>query len=190
MKLLHLDSSILGDQSVSRQLTASVVQNLRTSDPSLQIISRDLTAEPIPHLTLATLPSANAGTRQDLNEFLEADIVVIGAPMYNFTLPSQLKAWIDRIVIAGETFRYSEQGPEGLIGDKRVIIILSRGGLYGAGAALENMEHLETYLRGIFGFLGVSPQFITADGISLGPDQRAEAIENALAQAANISAGQ
>ena len=116
-----------------------------------------------------------------LEEFLTADIVVIGAPMYNFTIPSQLKAWIDRILVAGKTFRYGATGPEGLAGNKRMIIAISRGGLYGSGAPAAVLEHLETYLRGVFGFIGVSnPELIVAEGLGLGPEQRAGSMQRAL----------
>jgi FMN-dependent NADH-azoreductase len=188
MKLLHIDSSILGEGSVSRQLTASIVEQLRNADPSLEVTSRDLVADPIPHLTLATLPAANPDARADLKQFQAADIVVIGAPMYNFALPSQLKAWIDQIVVAGETFHYTETGPAGLAGGKRVIVALSRGGHYGPGSPAESLEHLETYLRGTFGFLGITPEFIAADGIALGPDARAASIEKALGSVSALAA--
>src|SRR6202012_3032201 len=96
-----------------------------------------------------------------LEEFLAADIIVIGAPMYNFTIPSQLKAWIDRIVVGGKTFKYGANGPEGLAGNKRVIVAISRGGFYGAGTPTAALEHLESYLRGVFGFIGIrNPDFI------------------------------
>src|ERR1700712_5755937 len=102
--------------------------------------------------------------RTVLDEFLAADIVVVGAPMYNFTLPSQLKAWIDRVVVAGKTFRYGPQGAEGLAGNKRVIVAISRGGFSGPGTPAAALEHLESYLRGVFGFIGVtSLEFISAD---------------------------
>ena len=102
MKLLHLDSSITGDGSVSRQLSAAVVAKLRAADPSIEISYRDLVANPIDHLTLGLLPAASPDSRAVLDQFLASDVIVIGAPMYNFTLPSQLKAWLDRILIAGE----------------------------------------------------------------------------------------
>jgi FMN-dependent NADH-azoreductase len=124
-----------------------------------------------------------------LEEFLAADIVVIGAPMYNFSLPSQLKAWIDRIVVRGKTFKYGAQGPEGLAGDKRVIVALSRGGYYGPDTPMAALEHLETYLRGIFGFIGVTNlDFIAADGIQVGPEQREKAVASALQAATNLRA--
>ena len=116
-----------------------------------------------------------------LAEFLVADTVVLGAPMYNFTIPSQLKAWIDRIVVAGKTFKYGAEGPEGLAGHKRVIVAVTRGGFYGAGTPMAALEHLESYLRGVFGFIGVTQlEFIAADGIQLGPEHREQALAGAL----------
>ena len=116
-------------------------------------------------------------------------IVVLGAPMYNFTIPSQLKAWIDRILVAGKTFKYSAQGFEGLAGNKRVIVAISRGGFYGAGAKAAASEHLETYLRWVFGFIGVNnPEFISADGVQIGPEHREKALAGALQAAGNLDA--
>ena len=104
--------------------------------------------------------------------------------MYNFTVPTQLKAWIDHVVIAGKTFRYGPNGPEGLAGNKRVIIAISRGCLYGAGSPAAPAENVESYLRAVFGFIGIQPEFIIAEGIMMGPDQREKALGGAL-QAAN-----
>jgi FMN-dependent NADH-azoreductase len=175
MKLLHLDSSVLGPHSVSRQVSAAIVDRLRKATPGLEITYRDLTLTPLAHLSGSHLAAgqgapAEASLREDiaagqavLDEFLAADIVVLGAPMYNFTIPSQLKAWIDRILVAGKTFKYSAQGVEGLAGNKRVIVAISRGGFYGAGTPAAVGEHLETYLRWVFGFIGVTnPEFISA----------------------------
>jgi FMN-dependent NADH-azoreductase len=115
--------------------------------------------------------------------------VVLGAPMYNFTIPSQLKAWIDRIVVAGKTFKYGAQGVEGLAGNKRVIIAISRGGFYGADTPMAVGEHLETYLRWVFGFIGVkNPEFIFADGIQVGPEHREKALAGALQAATDLHA--
>lgn len=194
LKLLHIDASILGANSASRQLSGAVVERLRKATPDVEITYRDLAAEPLRHLSGAHLAAAQgaspetadlrhdlAASRAVLEEFLSADTVVIGAPMYNFTLPSQLKAWIDRIVVAGKTFRYGASGPEGLAGNKRVIIAISRGGFYGPGAPAAALEHLETYLRGILGFIGVtSPEFIVAEGLLLGPEQREKSMHSAL----------
>ena len=198
MKLLHIDASIQGANSASRQLSGAVVERLRKTTPDLEITYRDLASDPLWHLSGAHLAAAqgaspdSADLRHDLaasqavlEEFLAADVVVIGAPMYNFTIPSQLKAWIDRIVVAGKTFRYGASGPEGLAANKRVIIAISRGGLYGPGAPAAALEHLETYLRGILGFIGVTnPEFIVAEGLLLGAEQRDKSMQSAL-QAAN-----
>ena len=123
-----------------------------------------------------------------LDEFLAADVIVIGAPMYNFTLPTQLKAWIDRIVIAGKTFQYAANGPEGLAKGKRVIIALARGGFYNQGSPAAALEHLETYLRGIFNFIGIEPEFVAADGLAVSPEQRQESIKLALGETVRLAA--
>ena len=169
MKLLHIDSSILGGNSASRQVSAAIVDQLTKATSGLDIVYRDLAAEPLSHLSgelfaarQGVVPESPAmqedlaASQAVLDEFLGADIVVIGAPMYNFTIPSQLKAWIDRILVAGKTFRYGAAGPEGLAGNKRVIIAISRGGLYGPGMPAAAFEHVESYLRGVFGFIGVT----------------------------------
>jgi FMN-dependent NADH-azoreductase len=201
MKLLHIDSSVLGPHSVSRQVSAAIVDRLRLETPNLAITYRDLSSTPLAHLSGSHLAAAQgapaeAALAQDLaagqavlEEFLAADIVVLGAPMYNFTIPSQLKAWIDRIVVAGKTFKYGAQGPEGLAGNKRVIIAVSRGGFYGPGTPAAVGEHLETYLRWVFGFIGVAnPEFIPADGIQMGPEHREKALAGALHAATNLNA--
>lgn len=178
MKLLHIDSAITGEQSVSRKLSADIVGHLKASAPDLEVIYRDLVATPFGHLTLDDMPAPGESTWV-LDEFLDADIVVIGAPMYNFTVSSQLKAWIDRILIAGKTFRYGEAGPVGLAGEKRIIVGLSRGGLYSEGAPAREHEHAETYLKTVLGFIGVTPEFVIAEGLLLGDEQRATAVAQA-----------
>jgi FMN-dependent NADH-azoreductase len=194
MKLLHIDSSILGEGSASRRLSAAIVAVFARAAPDLEIVRRDLDADPIPHLDSRRLPAvrpANApqgatGVLDDkgaeaLDEFLAADVVVIGAPMYNFTIPSQLKAWIDRILIAGKTFRYSEGGPVGLAGGKRVIIASSRGGLYAPGMPFEANDFQERYLRAVFAFIGIEDvEIVRAEGLALGPEQRDAAVRAAL----------
>jgi FMN-dependent NADH-azoreductase len=201
MKLLHIDSSVLGPHSVSRQISAAAVDRLRQATPDLEVVYRDLTLTPLAHLSGSHLAAAQGATPEAalqpdlaagaavLNEFLAADIVVLGAPMYNFTIPSQLKAWIDRIVVAGKTFKYGAQGVEGLAGNKRVIIAISRGGFYGADTPMAVGEHLETYLRWVFGFIGVkNPEFIFADGIQVGPEHREKALAGALQAATDLHA--
>ncbi len=201
MKLLHIDSSVLGPHSVSRQLSAAIVDRLRKARPGLETAYRDLATTPLahlsgPHLAAAQGAAPEADLQRDLaagqavmDEFLAADIVVLGAPMYNFTIPSQLKAWIDRIVVAGKTFKYSEQRVEGLAGNKRVIIAVSRGGYYGAGSPAAAGEYVETYLRWVFGFIGVTNlEFISADGVQVGPEHREKALAGALEAATNLRA--
>ena len=183
MTILHIDSSISGENSASRMLTRSIVDQLKTSQWGEQVVYRDLAANPLPHLTLDAFADTSV-----LDEFLAADTVVVGAPMYNFTLPTQLKAWIDRLAIAGTTFHYTENGPEGLVKDKRVIIALARGGFYGEGSPAAALEHLETYLRGMFNFIGVEPEFVAADGLAIGPEQREQSISEALGETLRLAA--
>lgn len=180
MTILHIDSSITGDASVSRQLTAAIVRHLTAADPNARVVTRDLAAEPLDHISLGAFADTAV-----VDEFLAADTVVVGAPMYNFSVPSQLKAWIDRIAVAGKTFRYTEAGPEGLAGGKRVIVAVSRGGFYAAENA---WEHVETYLTGLFNFLGVEPEFVHADGINYGPEQREAGIASGLAEVEKLAA--
>src|SRR5204862_5131718 len=168
MKLLHIDSSVLGPHSVSRQVSAAIVERLRQSTSGLQVSYRDLTLTPLAHLSGLHLAASQGATPEPslqpdlaagqavLEEFLAADIVVIGAPMYNFTIPSQLKAWIDRILVAGTTFKYGPQGVEGLAGNKRVIVAISRGGFYGAGPPAAVGGDLETSLRWVVGVIGIA----------------------------------
>lgn len=180
MTILKIDSSITGENSVSRVLTASIVNQLSAANPSAKVIERDLVNQPLDHLTLGAFADSAV-----IDEFLAADTVVIGAPMYNFSISSQLKSWIDRIAVAGKTFRYSETGPEGLVGEKRVIVAISRGGFYDAG---NSFEHTETYLRSLFNFIGVEPEFVHADGVNYGPEQRVAAIANGLAEVERLAA--
>lgn len=183
MTILHLDSSINGDNSASRVLSRSILEQLTSAQPGTEVVYRDLTADPLPHLTLDAFADTSV-----LDEFLAADTVVIGAPMYNFTVPTQLKSWLDRILVAGKTFRYTENGPEGLAGGKRVIIALARGGVYDANSAASALEHLETYLRGVFNFIGIEPEFLAADGLNFGPEQREQSLKQALGETVRLAA--
>ncbi|VWC02215.1 azoreductase [Burkholderia lata] len=201
MKLLHIDSSILGQGSVSRELSAEVVATFRARDPGLAVTRLDLAVTPIGHLTADHLAAAQGAPIADalkadveigqraLDEFLAADIVVIGAPMYNFGIASQLKAWIDRISVAGTTFRYGENGPVGLCGGKKLVVASSRGGVYSEGSPAAAFDHQETYLKAAFGFLGITDiTFIRAEGVAMGQDTRSGAIASAKEAAAALAA--
>ncbi|MBA2467433.1 MAG: NAD(P)H-dependent oxidoreductase [Sphingomonas sp.] len=183
MTILHIDSSITGEASASRAISRSILDRLVAQNPRADVITRDLVADPLPHLTLAAMADT-----QVLGEFLAADTIVIGAPMYNFTLPTQLKAWLDRILIAGKTFRYTADGPEGLAKGRRVIVALARGGIYDAGSPAAALEHLETYLRGVFNFIGIDPEFVAADGLNISPERREVSIRAALGETVRLAA--
>lgn len=197
MKLLHVDSSILGAGSVSRTLTADLVRTQQRLHPDLEVVYRDVSAEPFQHLSGAHLAAAQGATpaagvdleasRTALEEFLSADVVVIGAPMYNFSIPSQLKAWIDRLAVAGKTFRYTEKGPEGLAGGKKVFVVSSRGGAY-ADTPIAFLDHQESYLRAVFGFLGITDiTFIRAENVARS-ELRAKSIDAARHQITHLAA--
>lgn len=183
MKLLKIDSSALGTQSATRELTDAIVSDWKRREPGLELVARDLDRQPIPHLTQAIVSKTDEiGARlgeQVLQEFLAADVVVIGAPMYNFGIPSTLKAWIDRIAIAGRTFRYTAAGPEGLVHGKKVIVASARGSALGDA---NPADFQETYLRQVLGFIGVTDiEFVRAEGLGLSPAHRAEALRAAHA---------
>jgi len=181
MKLLHLDASVLGDNSVTRQLSAAVVARFRENIDGLEVSYRDLDSNPIPHLRSGSLAQADAAEAADaeavMQQFLAADVLVIGAPMYNFSIPSTLKAWIDRVAVAGRTFKYTEAGAVGLAGGKRVIIVSARGGIYADSPA----DFQEPLLRQVFAFLGINDvEFVRAEGIAYSPKHREDAIAAAL----------
>lgn len=194
MKLLHIDSSILGEHSASRQLSHELVEAWKAAQPQAEVSYRDLASDAISHFSSATLQAAgtaealrDAALRHEaelsastLAEFLAADAVVIAAPMYNFSIPSQLKAWIDRIAVAGQTFRYTEVGPEGLCGNKKVIIVSTAGGLHVGQPT--GVGH-EDYLKVMLGFLGITDiEFVRAHGLAYGEDVRSKALSDARAQ--------
>jgi FMN-dependent NADH-azoreductase len=201
--ILQVDSSILGDASVSRRLTSAIVERLLVLAPAAHVVHRDVAAAPLPQYTGAVAftraqPADAQGPSGDrdvalldaaLEEVLAADTIVIGAPMYNFGIPSQLKAWLDAICVAGRTFGYGANGPEGLLGGRRVIIASARGGMYGADTPMAPLDHQETYLRGFFAFLGIrSIEVVRAEGIKVGPDGRQRALDEGLQQASLLEA--
>lgn len=157
MTVLHIDSSISGAESITRQLGRDIVNRLGQG----RVIHRDLAEEPLSHLI------ERGEDPHLLDEFIDADTVVIGAPMYNFSVPTQLKAWLDRLAVAGRSFRYTEAGPEGLLTGKRVIVALASGGQYPEGSPF---EHQRSYLRAFFNFLGIEPEFVDAGGVAMGAD--------------------
>ncbi|CAB0150234.1 FMN-dependent NADH-azoreductase 1 [Pseudidiomarina piscicola] len=175
MNLLHLDSGIFLEQSVSRKLSQQIVD--RISSDADTIVYRDLVTAPIPHLDAESLLANNEPlTMQLLDELKAADTIVIGTPMYNFTIPTQLKAWLDRVLKAGVTFNYTEQGPKGLLEGKKVYIASGRGGIYSEGEAAA-MDHQESYLRQALGFIGITDvQVIRAEGVNLGDEPRQQAL--------------
>jgi FMN-dependent NADH-azoreductase len=190
--VLVLTSSVLGETSVSNQLVRDTVSRLRSQDPSLRVITRDLGSTPISHITLdsatalqgaepanAAQATAQALSNELIAELEVADTVVIGAPMYNFGIASTLKTWFDYVLRAGITFRYTESGPEGLLKGKRAIVIESRGGLYSEGPA-QVMDAQEPHLRTLLGFIGITDvTFIRAEKLAFGPEAREQAIDAA-----------
>lgn len=193
--ILHIDSSPLGGNSVSRKLTAKIVAELTAKHPDSKVVTRDLAANPVPHLDAGTIGAmfTPADQRNDasknaiqlsedaVEEVLAADVIVIGAPMWNFGVPSVLKAWIDHVARAGRTFRYNAQGQiESLVPpNKKVIIVSSRGGIYSDGP-MKAMDHQESYLTAVLGFIGLHDvSFVRAEGVAMGD----EAKQNAFAVA-------
>lgn len=202
MKILHLDSSILGDNSASRALSAETIAHLKKAHPEAEITYHDLAAHPIPELgsghvaarfgaevTDETLQADLARGNAHIDELLAADVIVIGVPMYNFTVPAQLKNWVDRIMVAGKTFRYGEQGPVGLLPEgKQAILVSTRGGQYSPGHPAASMDHQEPYLAAVFGFVGLKDlTWIRAEGLSRGGDARETAMSAARAEIAALS---
>jgi FMN-dependent NADH-azoreductase len=194
MNLLHLDSSVLGAASVSRQLSAGIVARYKAQYPNLTVVARDLASDPALHLSGAHLAAFQGAVVDDasmaadlikgnayMDELFAADVIVIGAPMYNLSIPTSLKAWVDRIAIAGKTFRYTATGPEGLLKNKRAFIASARGGVYSAGSPGAALEHQESYLIGLLAFLGITDvTVVRAEGIAFGDDAKEAAVSQAL----------
>jgi FMN-dependent NADH-azoreductase len=192
MKLLQIDSSPLGTQSVSRQLTRDIATQWVAAHPQTTVEHLDLALDAPSHLNQDSLgfrlgpnPAGlseaqrreNAVSEQLLRQFLDADVIVVGAPMYNFSIPSQLKAWIDRIAQVGRTFKYTDKGPVGLAGGKTVIVASSRGGVYSTNPALAGLDHQESYLKTVFGFFGISDlRFVRAEGVAMGDAAKMQAL--------------
>ena len=203
-KVLHLDTSIQTSNSVSRRLSAAAVDKLRAADKNLEVTYRDLAANPLPHITMPVFaafvqgadasglsPAQQADAAESakaLEEFLAADIIVIGVAFYNYSVPSTLRAWIDRVVVAGKTFSYGPTGPRGFAGGKRVILTLARGGVFAEGSPNEQHEHAETYLRSIFSLVGITNvEVVVAEGLAISPEYRDNAVQDAVAKIEAIS---
>ncbi|MBY5878412.1 FMN-dependent NADH-azoreductase [Rhizobium leguminosarum] len=200
--ILHIDSSILGGYSVSRTLTAEIVAKQEALHPGARVIRRDLVVDAAMHLSDAHMAVfqggevGNAALGQDLatggayiDDLFAADIIVIGAPMYNFTVPTQLKGWIDRVLVAGRTFQYGANGPEGLVKGKKVLIASARGGVYTGDSPAAGLDHQETYMRGVLAFIGLTDvTIIRAEGLALGEDVKAAAVAGAKTQIEALAA--
>jgi FMN-dependent NADH-azoreductase len=199
MKLLHVDSSVLGTNSVSRQLTAEVVAEYRAAHPDTTVQYLDLAVDTPNHFTADALgiktgaqaqptePQSreNAVSEKLVSQFLDADVIVVGAPLYNFTIPTQLKAWIDRLAQMGRTFKYTDKGPVGLATGKTMIVVSSRGGAYSTSEGGRAMEHQESYLKVVFSFMGVTDvRIVRAEGLAMGDAAKAAALAEARAQVA------
>lgn len=198
--ILHVDSSPAGDRSVSRKLTAKAIDGLKKQHPGANVIERDLSSHPLPHLNGLTIrafftPPGNRSealseavglSDQLVDEVLAADTIVIGAPMHNFGIPSSLKAWIDHVVRAGRTFQYTGDGPVGLLpADKKVIVALARGGVY-SDERMKAFDYQETYLRTVLAFMGLTNvSFVRAEGVAAGPDGALRAMQTAESQLAD-----
>lgn len=191
-KLLFVTSSVFGENSKSRLIAAEFVEAWRKANPATETIRRDLTAATMPHLTQDTLAAAMAEQRTEaqresaaladrlIEEVETADTIVIAAPMYNFSIPSTLKAWIDHILRAKRTFRYTEKGAEGLLKGKKVFIVTGRGGVYSGESPSRVMDFQEPYLRATLGFIGLTDiTFIHVEGLSVSPDAAASGLERA-----------
>lgn len=197
-KLLVIKSSVTGAASVTNGLIDRLVDRLRVEVPGLSVTERDLDAAPVPHLRSATLGGIGRGEMGEgsaatrvlsdamIAELQEADMLVIGAPMYNFGIPSTLKSWFDHVLRAGVTFQYGADGPKGLVRPKPVVVVEARGGLYSEGPA-SVMDAQEPHLKGMLGFMGLSDvEFVRIERLAFGPDVAGPAIEAAALKLAGI----
>lgn len=203
MTLLHIDSSILGDHSISRALSAAIVNRQLALHPGTSVIRRDLVTDAALHLSpdhLAVFQGSAPGSAslgedvalggEYIGDLFAADIIVIGAPMYNFSVPTQLKGWIDRVMVAGRTFHYTQNGPEGLLpAGKKVFIASARGGIYTGDSPGAPLDHQEQYLVGALRFIGLTDvTIIRAEGLALGDEAKTGAIAQAQSQIAALAA--
>ncbi len=198
--LLVINSSAAGAASVSKQLIDETVARLRTADPALVVVERDLGANPVPHLTTDSTAAIRGGEPANdaqraakalsdslVAELKAADTLIIGAPMYNFGIPSTLKAWFDHVLRAGVTFKYGEAGPVGLLEGKRAIVVESRGGIYSSGPT-QALDSQEPHLRTMLGFIGISDvTFVRAEKLGYGPEAREQAINDAKAELVRVA---
>lgn len=191
MNILIVSSSANGEASVSNQLAGRFADAVRSANPAARIVTRDVGAQPLPHLTSATVAAikgvpASAAELEALAlsdalvaELQAADLIVIASPMYNFGISSTLKAWFDHVLRAGLTFRYTAEGPEGLLKGKKAVVIQSRAGFYGEGGTPQ-MDGQEPHLRAMLGFVGLDDvAYIRAEKLAFGPDAAEAAIEAA-----------
>jgi FMN-dependent NADH-azoreductase len=200
--ILHIDSSVRSQGSLTRQLGAEVIAKLQAADPGAKVVTRDVVSNPLPHLTEQHIgafftPAEQRNAEQAhaiktsdalVDELFAADTIVIGAPMYNFSITSGLKAWIDHIARVGRTFQYGANGPQGLVTGKKVIVVVASGGVYSEGPAAA-YDHVTTYLRAALGFLGMTDvSFVIAEGVSMGEEAVAKAQTKARTQIDAIAA--
>lgn len=186
--ILHIASSSNLHSSVTRQIGAVALADLQKAHPGASIIERDLIKTSVPHLSPEFIGAMFSGeadaavlalSRELVDEVLASDIIVLEAPMYNFGIPSVLKAWIDHVVRAGKTFQYGAKGPEGLLKGKKAFIIAGRGGIYSEGP-YKVMDYQEPYLRAVLGFIGITEvETITVEGIAMGADAKEKALNHA-----------
>ena len=201
MNILHIDASASdAATSHSRRLSAELVEQLKAANPGASVTYRDVAADRLPHVDTtireawtpegegdAALADTAARSKRLVDELKAADVVVIGSPMYNFTVPSTLKAWIDHVAIAGQTFRFTSSGAEGLLSGK-AYLALSSGGIYSQGP-FAGVEHLGTYLSAVLQFLGITPvEIVRAEGVAYGPEQDKAAMASAQERIAALAA--
>jgi FMN-dependent NADH-azoreductase len=194
MNILYVTSSSRGSASYSNRVAAEVLDELRVRNPGTAVTVRDLAHEPLPHIGDAFVAATRSpnGPQTDeqrallaqsdalVDELFAADLIVIAAPMINFTIPSNLKTWIDYVARAGRTFSYSEKGPQGLVTGKQVIVVAARGGIYANGNALDFQL---PYLKGVLGFLGMTDvTVLEVEGTAYGPDVAEKAVAAATAK--------